>query len=89
MGEAIHHSMTQSNKAFQIIGDSAGCVVVRLNPSTVTVRETFRDVKGFLCLVGTPLDFLHSVADQTRLLIESRETAMGNVPVFEMAWFGD
>ena len=89
MGVAIHHSMHQSYKAFQIIGDSAGCAVVRLNPSTVTVRETFRDVKGFLCSVRTPLDFLHSVADQTRLLTESRETAMGNVPVLEMAWFGD
>ncbi len=89
MGVAIHHSMNQSYKAFQIIADSAGCAFVRLNPSTVTVRETFRDVKGFLCSVRTPLDFLHSVADQTRLLTESSETAMPNVPVVEVAWFGD
>ena len=76
--------MSDHNR-FQIIADSAGCAFVRLNSSTVTVRETFRD----LCFGMPPLEFLHNVAQSTRRMTESSETAMPNVPVFEMAWFGD
>ena len=70
------------HNGFQIISDSAGCAFVRENGTIVTVRH----LRGFLCS-GEPLsDFLQNVAER---MTESHETAMPNVPVLEMAWFGD
>lgn len=76
--------MSDHNR-FEIIGDTAGCAVVRLNGTIVTVRH----VIGVMSSVRPPFDFLHNVAQSTRRMTESSETAMPNVPVFEMAWFGD
>jgi hypothetical protein len=73
------------HNGFQIIADSASCAVVREHGTIVTVRH----LTGFLCFGTPPLGFLHNVAQSTRRMTESSETAMPNVPVFEMAWFGD
>lgn len=73
------------HNGFQIIADSAGCSFVRENGTTVTVRH----VIGVMSSVRPPFDFLHNVAQSTRRMTESSETALPNVPVFEMAWFGD
>lgn len=70
------------HNGFQIIADSAGCAFVRENGTIVTVRH----LKGFLCFGIPPFGFLHNVADR---MTESHETAIPNVPVFEVAWFGD
>jgi hypothetical protein len=71
-----------NHNGFQIIADSAGCAVVRLNSPTVTVRH----LKGFLCLGEPPLEFLHNVADR---MTESHETAIWGRPVAEVAYLTD
>ena len=85
VGVAIHHSMTH-NKAFQIIGDSAGCAVVRLNNASVTVDECVRDASNELCLKLTSLDFLKNLTDG---LTTPRDFTLGRMPVAEAAHLGD
>lgn len=75
---------------FLIIGDSAGCAVVCVNPHSVNVHKAIRGLQGVLCSVkNAPSEFLHNIPQQSRQLSNSHETALGSVPVIELVWFGD
>ena len=75
---------------FLIIGDSAGCAVVRLNPHSVKVHKAIRGLHGVLSSVkNAPSEFLHNIPQKSRQLSNSHETALGSVPLSELVWFGD
>ena len=71
------------NKAFRIIGDSAGCAVVRENRTIVTVRDSLLG----LCFGIPHFGFRHNLAQSTRRMTESSETALWGRPVAEAAYF--
>ena len=73
--------MSNHNR-FQFISDSAGCAVVREHGTIVTVRDSLLG----LCFGIPPFGFLQNVADR---IGESRETAMGRMPVSEVAHLTD
>lgn len=83
--QRTNHPMTQSYKAFQIIGDSAGCAF-RLDSLTVTVDQLISDAAEEMCLKVTSLGFHKNVADR---LARPENSALPLMPVAEAACFMD